>query len=98
MKDGSVINFTVNGLHTSTVDRNGNTTTYACNVTTDLLETITDPVGKQTQFNHVNGLLNTVTDPAGRVTTFVHMPTTILFRLLIQTQRIVNFSMMIVIE
>ena len=71
MKDGTVINFDVNGLHTSTVDRNGNTTTYAYDLN-ELLTSITDPVGLVTTLQYQNGLISSVTDSAGRTTNFQH--------------------------
>lgn len=71
MKDGTEINFNANGLHTSTVDRNGNTTTYSYDLN-EFLTTITDPVGLVTTLAYQNGLLSTVVDPSGRITTFQH--------------------------
>ncbi|MBI1928691.1 hypothetical protein HYR99_31160 [Candidatus Poribacteria bacterium] len=75
LKDGTEINFNPEGLHTSTVDRNGNTTAYAYDAQ-GWLTTITDPKGFVTTLNYdAGGLLSAVTDPAGRVTTFTYEPT-----------------------
>ena len=71
LKDGTEINFDVNGLHTSTVDRNGNTTTYTYDQN-GLLATITDPAGLVTILNYQSGRLSSVTDPVGRITNFQH--------------------------
>ena len=71
LKNGTQINFDANGLQTSMVDRNGNTTIYAYNVNQQL-ETITDPVGKVTTLAYAGNLLSSVTDPANRVTQFMH--------------------------
>ena len=71
LKDGTEIHFNADGLHTSTEDRHGNTTTYAYD-NGGLLTSITDPVGLVTTFTYSDGLLSSVTDPAGRVTTFDH--------------------------
>ncbi|MBI1748794.1 MAG: VCBS repeat-containing protein [Acidobacteria bacterium] len=70
MKDGTKINFNAEGLHVSTVDRNGNTTQYDYDDNGRLIS-ITDPVGLVTQLSYDgNGRLSSVQDPAGRVTTF----------------------------
>ncbi len=71
LKDGTKINFSATGLHTSTVDRNGNTTTYAYD-TEGRLGSITDSRGRVTTFTYAGGLLSSVTDPVGRVTSFTH--------------------------
>ncbi len=71
MKNGTIINFDVNGLHSSTIDQNGNTTTYSYD-TDGLLTTITDPMGLVTTLNYQSGLLSNVTDPVGRITSFQH--------------------------
>ena len=71
MKNGTQINFDANGLHTSTVDRNGNTTTYTYDPD-ELLTTITDPAGVVTTLNYQNGRLSSVTDPVGRIANFQH--------------------------
>ena len=71
MKNGTQINFDAGGFHTSTVDRNGNTTTYTYDPDS-LLTTITDPAGLVTTLNYQNSLLSSVTDPAGRITNFQH--------------------------
>jgi len=51
MKDGTKIHFDTNGLHTSTVDRNGNITSYAYNGEGRLI-TKTDPARLVTTFNY----------------------------------------------
>ena len=66
LKDGTKINFDANGLQTSVVDRNGNTTSYAYNPD-GTLATITDPAGLVTTFSYTGGKLSSITDPAGRV-------------------------------
>ena len=70
-KDGIQINFDTEGLQTSLVDRNGNTTTYAYDAS-DRLISITDPANLITTFTYTGGLLSAVTDPAGRTTSFTH--------------------------
>lgn len=70
MKDGTIYQFNAEGLQTSMIDRNGNTTAYTYTVE-GLLETIIDPVGKVTTFTYdADHKLDFVTDPAGRVTNF----------------------------
>ena len=70
MKDGTQHHFDANSLHTSTVDRNGNTTTYTYDAN-DNLTSITDPANLVTTFTYdANGKLDTITDPANRVTDF----------------------------
>ncbi|HWP91606.1 MAG TPA: LamG-like jellyroll fold domain-containing protein [Thermodesulfobacteriota bacterium] len=71
MKDGTVINFNAQGLQTSVVDRNGNTTTYQYDGQ-NRLTSITDPVGKITTLTYTGDKLSSVTDPAGRTTIFEH--------------------------
>jgi len=69
-KDGTEVNFDEKGLHTSTVDKNGNATTFSYDEA-DRLISITDPMGLVTTFSYdVNGRISRVTDPAGRVTHF----------------------------
>jgi RHS repeat-associated protein len=70
-KDSTQIHFDVNGLQTTRIDRNGNTTTYSYD-TQQRLTSITDPVGQVTTLNYSGNRLNSVIDPAGRATTFVH--------------------------
>ena len=70
LKDGTNILFDANGLQTSIVNRNGNTTSYLYN--NGLLTNIVDPVGFHTKFVYVNGLLQSITDPASRETSFLH--------------------------
>ncbi|MCZ6789325.1 MAG: hypothetical protein O7D33_05215 [Chloroflexi bacterium] len=66
LKDGTKINFDANGLQTSVVDRNGNTTSYAYNPD-GTLASITDPAGLVTTFSYTGGTLSSITDPTGRV-------------------------------
>ena len=66
LKDGIKINFNSAGLHTSTVDPNGNTTTYSYDGN-GLLTSIIDPTGLVTAFAYDgNGRLSSITDPVGR--------------------------------
>jgi RHS repeat-associated protein len=71
LKDGIKIEFDATGLHTQTVDRNGNTTQFVYDIN-ERLTTITDPAGLATTFAYANGKLTTVTDPSGRVSQFAH--------------------------
>ena len=71
LKDGTKINFNAEGLETSVVDRNGNTTSYVYNADSTLSK-ITDPEGLKTTLTYTNGLLSRVTDPESRVTYFEH--------------------------
>ena len=68
-KDGTKIHFNPQGLQTSVVDRNGNTTTYSYDAA-GRLEAISDPVGLVTTFTYTSGKLQRITDPAGRQTLF----------------------------
>jgi RHS repeat-associated protein len=67
-KDGTKINFNAQGLETSVVDRNGNTTNYAYDG--GRLLTITDPAGLITTLTYGGPRLQRITDPAGRQTLF----------------------------
>ena len=70
LRDGTLHLFDSDGLMTSVIDRNGNTTVHAYDGQ-GRLQAITDPVGRVTTFAYDgNGHLDTVTDPAGRITTF----------------------------
>jgi RHS repeat-associated protein len=70
MKDGTEIHFNVGGFHTSTVDRNGNTTAFEYDEDGRLISMI-DPVGQTTTFEYdESGRLTRITDPAGRATLF----------------------------
>jgi RHS repeat-associated protein len=73
LKDGTVISFDPQGLQTSTVDRNGNTTRYTYD-SAQRLTGIEDPAGLATGFGYQNRLLTEITDPANRVTRFLHDP------------------------
>jgi RHS repeat-associated protein len=71
LKDGSKYQFNAQGLQTTVVDRNGNTTTYAYDGQGNLT-TVTDPTGQVTMFAYSGARLASITDPAGRVTQFAH--------------------------
>ncbi len=71
LKDGTQFRFDARGLHTATVDRDGNTTAYTYDVA-DWLISITDPVGLVTTLTYTGGLLSDITNPAGRTTAFAH--------------------------
>lgn len=66
-KNGIKHNFNAAGLQTSTVDRNGNTTSYGYDGSLRLTS-ITDPMGLVTSFVYANNRVSTITDPSGRVT------------------------------
>ncbi len=71
-KNQTVISYNAQGLMTSVVDRNNNTTTYAYDAAERLL-TMTGPTGQVwTLAYDGDGRLHTITDPANRVTTFAH--------------------------
>ena len=71
LKNGTRFEYDANGLQTATIDRNGNTTTYAHDAQERLIS-ITDPVGKVTTLAYSGSNLSSVTDPASRVTTLAH--------------------------
>lgn len=71
LKNGTQIHFDAEGLQTSRVDRNNNTTLYAYDAEQRLIS-ITDPVGLKTNFTYVGGRLSSITDPTGKVSTFQH--------------------------
>ena len=73
LKSRTQINFSAEGLQTSVVHRNGNTTHFIYDGD-DRLISITDPVGMETTFSYGGGLLNSIRDPAGRVTQVEHDP------------------------
>ncbi len=64
LTDGTQINFNSSGQETSTVDRDGNTTTFG--YTNGLLTSITDMNGQVTTLSYTNGQLTSITDPASR--------------------------------
>ena len=70
-KFGNKENFSTTGLLTSKVDRNGNTTSYAYNGSSQLT-TITDPFSRVTTFNYTSGKVTSVTDIASRTTTLAY--------------------------
>ena len=72
MKDGKLHHFDSDGLLTSTVDRNGKTTTYEYTGSGQekKIWRITDPAGLVTAFAYDGEELESITDPAGRVTQF----------------------------
>ncbi|MFC1572248.1 FG-GAP-like repeat-containing protein [Candidatus Eisenbacteria bacterium] len=70
--NGTTVLFDTEGLHTATIDRNGNTTTYAYD-DLDRLETISYPGDLVATFTYdLDGLIESISDPAGRVTRFDH--------------------------
>ncbi|MDJ0944568.1 MAG: PKD domain-containing protein [Kiloniellales bacterium] len=69
LRNGTEINYDPEGLQSSIVDPNGNTTLYTHDGDGRLLS-ITDPVGLATSFTYAAGLLSSITDPANRVTSF----------------------------
>ena len=71
LKDGTAIEFDVNGLQTSKTDRNNNTFTYTYD-SAGKLKDITGPVGKTTTLSYNSGLLESIIGPAGRTTLFEH--------------------------
>ncbi len=68
LTDGTQQNFASTGLETTSVDRNGLTTTFT--YSGNLLTKITDPFGQVTSFTYSSGYLQTIKDPANRLTTF----------------------------
>ena len=66
--DGTVENFNSSGLETTSVDRNGLTTTFG--YSSSLLQTITDPFSGITTFTYSSGQLQSIKDPANRLATF----------------------------
>ena len=68
-KDGTKANFNAQGLQTSVVDRNLNTTSYGYDGSGRLI-TVTDPVGLVTTLTYSGAKLQSITDPAGRQTLF----------------------------
>ena len=65
-----VYNFSTGGVLTTSVDRNGNTTTY--NYSGTELQSIVDPVGRVTTFGYsTSGYIDKIVDPANRSWTFV---------------------------
>ncbi len=70
-KDGTKVNFTAQGLQTSVVDRNFNSTAFAYDSNGRLIS-ITDPVGLATILTYSGTMLQSISDPAGRQTLFQH--------------------------
>jgi RHS repeat-associated protein len=75
LKNGTQVNFSQAGLHTSTVDKNSNTIAYSYIDTNgdgipDALSAITLPAGPAYQFTYIGGKLSSIIDPAGKVTRF----------------------------
>jgi len=71
LTDGTAINFNTSGQQTSSVDRDGNTTTFG--YTSGLLTSITDMNGQATTLAYNgSGQLSTITDPANRTATLVY--------------------------
>ena len=79
-KSGIVRYFDAEGMMQYTEDRNGNRSSYSYQAyrrqgddsDSYRLTTITDPVGRQTNFRYSNGYLEEIEDPAGRVSRFRH--------------------------
>ena len=79
-KSGIVRYFDAEGRLQYTEDRNGNRSSYSYqayksqgdNSDSYRLTTITDPVGRQTNFRYSDGYLEEIEDPAGRVSRFRH--------------------------
>ncbi len=69
LKNGDEINFNAQGLQTSVVEKNGNTTNYEYDGQGKLIS-ITDPVGLVTTLTYSGDKIASVTDPAGRITNF----------------------------
>ena len=69
---GDKVRFDDQGYQTSAEDRNGNVTTFSQSDHDGLmlLDSITDPMGKTTEFYYASGRLSSITDPAGRTTNF----------------------------
>ena len=68
--NGTEVNYSAEGLQTSTIDRNGNETQYEYDSEGRLI-TIIDPVGLRTVLEYNNyGQLSSVTDPANRTNIF----------------------------
>jgi RHS repeat-associated protein len=70
-KDGTKVNFDAQGLQTSVVDRNLNTTSYGYDGS-GRLTTVTDPAGLVTTLTYSGARVQSITDPAGRQTSFQH--------------------------
>ena len=71
LTDGTQINFSSGGYETTSVDRNGLTTSYAYNGSNQLTS-ITDQYGSITTLSYSGGYLQTIEDPAGRLTTLTN--------------------------
>jgi len=69
--EGSQVHFDAEGLQTSSVDPNGNTTSFAYDGQQRLVS-ITDPAGKVTQLRYTGQRLSEIENPAGRITRFTH--------------------------
>jgi YD repeat-containing protein len=72
LTDGTRIEFDPEGLHTTTVEPSGNTTSYTYD-DTGRLATVVDPGGLPIAFRYGDdGLLSEIMDPDGRSTFFLH--------------------------
>jgi RHS repeat-associated protein len=70
-KDGVKYNFDTNGKITSTVDRNGNTMTFA--YTNGNLSTVTDPAGRTVDFSYdTSNRISSIVDPGGALYTLTY--------------------------
>ncbi|MPZ77339.1 MAG: PKD domain-containing protein, partial [Deltaproteobacteria bacterium] len=79
-KDGTKLIFNSQGLQTSVLDRNGNTTSYSYDGSGRLISG-TDPVGLVTTLTYASNRLQKITDPAGRETVFQYDTAGNLFRI-----------------
>jgi RHS repeat-associated protein len=71
MKDGIEHHFSPEGLHTSTVERSDQATTFGYDGS-GRLASVTDPAGLFTRLEYAGEKLARITDPAGRSTLFEH--------------------------
>ncbi len=72
-KDGTKVNFNAQGLQTSVIDRNVNTTSFGYDGS-GRLTTVTDQVGLVMTLTYSGARLQRITDPAGRQTQFQYDP------------------------
>lgn len=77
LKDGTLINFDIQGRQTAIIDRSGNATTFTYDVL-DRIQSIVDPVGQTNPsagtlvFVYTGQRLGSIIDPFGRVTQIEH--------------------------
>jgi YD repeat-containing protein len=72
LPDGSYHTFDPSGRMTATVDAFGNSVNYSYDVTSGLLTSVTDAVGRITTLSYANGKLSNVTDYGGRFVVLTH--------------------------